>query len=123
VETFSGISSDATKEVENGEWKELRYNSRSKASELLSPLLSLIALEEEAPPLPQTEEKNNQKSSTATAANADAFQTAAIVACSQTVWPQSGALSCDLLTCRICTPAATNSHGLYFFFRHCPFFK
>jgi hypothetical protein len=32
------------------------------------------------------------------------------------VWPQSGALSCDLLTRRICTPAATNSHGLYFFF-------
>jgi hypothetical protein len=40
-----------------------------------------------------------------------------VVACVQTVWPQSGALSCDLLTRRICTPAAaTNSHGLYFFF-------
>jgi hypothetical protein len=45
----------------------------------------------------------------AAAANADAFQTA--VACVQTVWPQRGPLSCDLLTRRICTPA-TNSHGL-----------
>jgi hypothetical protein len=40
-----------------------------------------------------------------------------------TVWPQSGALSCDLLTRRICTPAATNSHGLYFFFFWLFFFK
>lgn len=39
-----------------------------------------------------------------------------VVACVETVWPQSGAQSCDLLTRRICTtPAATNSHGLYFF--------
>ena len=29
-----------------------------------------------------------------------------VVACVQTVWPQSGLLSCDLLTRRICTPAA-----------------
>jgi hypothetical protein len=58
--------------------------------------------------------------------NVAAVQTAAavvVVACVQTVWPQSGALSCDLLTRRICTPTATNSHGLYFFWLFLFFFK
>jgi hypothetical protein len=47
----------------------------------------------------------------AAATTADAFQTAAVVvivvACVQTVSPQSGRVSCDLLTRRICTRCGT----------------
>jgi hypothetical protein len=45
-----------------------------------------------------------------------AAESAAVVACVQTVWPQSGRVSCDLLTRQICIPAATVTDFFWLFF-------